>query len=62
MDAIVKPYLFRASVVAGLIVLLGLSLSFWVYSSSENVRNNAVILVEERIPTLTTINQLYYAC
>ena len=58
MDAIVKPYLFRASVVAGLIVLLGLSLSLWVYSSSENVRNNAVILVEERIPTLTTINQL----
>lgn len=58
MDPIVKPYLFRASAIAGLVILLGLSLSFWVYLASDKVRDNAVMLVEKRIPTLTSINQV----
>lgn len=58
MNAIVKPYFFRASVISVVIILLGLSLSFLVYFASEKVRSNAVTLVEKNIPTLTSINQV----
>ncbi len=58
MSSIVKPYLLRASLVAGLALILGISLSFIVYFSTEEVRKNAVELVEHRIPTLTSINQI----
>ena len=58
MNSIVKPYLFRASIVASLALVLGLSLSVLVYSSSQKVKENAVELVEKRIPILTSVNQL----
>jgi len=58
MNSIVKPYLFRASIVASLALILGLSLSALVYSSSQKVKANAVELVEQRIPILTSVNQL----
>ena len=58
MSSIVKPYLLKASVVAGLALVLGISLSFIVYFSSEQVRENAIELVEQRLPTLTSVNQI----
>jgi EAL domain-containing protein (putative c-di-GMP-specific phosphodiesterase class I)/GGDEF domain-containing protein len=58
MNSIVKPYLFRASIVASLALILGLSLSVLVYSSSQKVKENAIELVEQRIPILTGVNQL----
>jgi EAL domain-containing protein (putative c-di-GMP-specific phosphodiesterase class I)/GGDEF domain-containing protein len=58
MNIIVKRYLFRASIVASLALVLGLSLSALVYSSSQKVKENAVELVEQRIPILTSVNQL----
>jgi EAL domain-containing protein (putative c-di-GMP-specific phosphodiesterase class I)/GGDEF domain-containing protein len=58
MNSIVKPYLFRASIVASLALVLGLSLSVLIYSSSQKVKENAVELVEKRIPILTSVNQL----
>jgi EAL domain-containing protein (putative c-di-GMP-specific phosphodiesterase class I)/GGDEF domain-containing protein len=58
MNSIVKPYLFRASIVASLALVLGLSLSVLVYSSSQKIKENAVELVEQRIPILTSVNQL----
>jgi len=58
MNSIVKPYLFRASIVASLALVLGLSLSALVYSSSQKVKENAIELVEQRIPILTSVNQL----
>ncbi len=58
MNNIVKPYLFRASIVASLALILGLSLSALVYSSSQKIKENAVELVEQRIPILTGVNQL----
>ena len=58
MNSIVKPYLFRAYLVASLALVLGLSLSVLVYSSSQKVKENAVELVEQRIPILTSVNQL----
>jgi len=58
MNSIVKPYLFRASLVASLALILGLSLAVLVYSSSQKVKENAAELVEQRIPILTSVNQL----
>lgn len=58
MNSIVKPYLFRASIVASLALFLGLSLSVLVYFSSQKVKENAVVLVDQRIPILTSVNQL----
>jgi EAL domain-containing protein (putative c-di-GMP-specific phosphodiesterase class I)/GGDEF domain-containing protein len=58
MNSIVKPYLIRASIVASLALILGISLSVLVYSSSQKVKKNAVELVEQRIPILTGVNQL----
>jgi EAL domain-containing protein (putative c-di-GMP-specific phosphodiesterase class I)/GGDEF domain-containing protein len=58
MNSIVKPYLFRASIVASLALILGLSLSVLVYSSSQKVKENAIELVEKRIPILISVNQL----
>ena len=50
MNRIVKPYLFRASIVASLALILGLSLSALVYSSSQKVKENAIELVEHVSP------------
>jgi len=58
MNSIVKPYLLRASIFAGLVILMGLALSLLVYLSTERVRDNAVDLVNDRIPVLTSVNQL----
>lgn len=58
MNSIVKPYLFRASLLAGLAICMGLALSFMVYKSTESVRVNAIDLVDFRIPILIAINEL----
>ncbi|MEW6991217.1 EAL domain-containing protein [Colwelliaceae bacterium 6441] len=58
MNSIVKPYLFRASILAAIAIFMGLILSFMVYKSTESVRVNAIDLVEYRIPILTGINEL----
>lgn len=58
MASIVKPYLFRASLLAGIAIFMGLALSLMVYKSTESVRVNAIDLVEHRIPILTAINEL----
>ncbi|WP_448549688.1 putative bifunctional diguanylate cyclase/phosphodiesterase [Thalassotalea fusca] len=58
MKSMVKPYLIRASILAGLALLLGLGLSVLVYKSTENVQNNAVDLVEKRIPVLISISEI----
>jgi len=57
MSSIVKPYLLRASLFAGLAILLGLALSFAVYYSSAAVRDNANDLMNNRLPVLTSVNQ-----
>jgi len=58
MQSFVKPYLRRASILAGLAIVMGLALSVMVYQSTEKVRINAIDLVEFRIPILTSINEL----
>ena len=58
MNSIVKPYLLRASLLAGLAILMGLALSILVYLSTEQVRYNAIDLVNNRIPVLTSVNQI----
>ena len=58
MTSIVKPYLLRASLLAGLAILMGLALSILVYLSTEQVRHNAIDLVNNRIPVLTSVNQI----
>lgn len=58
MSSIVKPYLFRAALIGSIILVLGIALSIIVYFSTEKVRDNAIELVERRIPTLTSINQI----
>lgn len=58
MNSIVKPYLLRASLLAGLAILMGLALSILVYLSTEQVRHNAIDLVNNRIPVLTSVNQI----
>ncbi|MFT5756153.1 MAG: EAL domain-containing protein (putative c-di-GMP-specific phosphodiesterase class I) [Alteromonadaceae bacterium] len=58
MKSIVKPYLLRASLLAGLAILMGLTLSVFVYISTEKVRHNAIDLVNNRIPILTSVNQI----
>ncbi|MBO9489214.1 GGDEF domain-containing protein [Endozoicomonas sp. G2_1] len=58
MNNIVKPYLFKASLVSVLAVAFGLALSVVVYLSSEKVRENAIDLVDTRIPVLSAIQHL----
>ncbi len=58
MNSIVKPYLLKASLLAGLAILMGLLLSFIVFQSTVKVKQNAVDLVEARIPILTSVNEL----
>ena len=58
MASISKPYLVRASLLAGFAIFMGLALSFVVYQSTENVKSNAIDLVSHRIPILTGINEL----
>jgi len=58
MPAIVKPYLFKASLFAGLALLLGILLSLAIYISSDQVRENSIDLVEQRIPVLMSINRV----
>lgn len=58
MTSIAKPYLARASIFAGFALLMGISLSFFVYQANVEVKRNAVDLVENRIPILSAINDL----
>ncbi|KGJ89129.1 diguanylate cyclase/phosphodiesterase [Colwellia psychrerythraea] len=58
MASISKPYLLRASLLAAFAIFMGLALSFVVYQSTENVKTNAIDLVSNRIPILTSINEL----
>ena len=53
-----KPYLVRASLLAGFAIFMGLVLSFVVYKSTESVKVNAIDLVSNRIPILISINEL----
>lgn len=58
MIAMNKPYLIRASLLAGFALFMGIALSFFVYQSNANVKSNAIDLVTNRIPTLSAINEL----
>ncbi len=58
MSSIVKPYLFRAFLIGAIALVTGITMSVMVYISTEQVRNNAVELVNHRIPVLTSINQI----
>ncbi|PKI12644.1 sensor domain-containing protein [Colwellia sp. 12G3] len=58
MSSMSKPYLVRASLLAGFAIFMGLALSFVVYQSTVNVKTNAIDLVSNRIPILTSINEL----
>lgn len=58
MSALNKPYLIKASLLAAFALLMGLALSFFVYQSNESVKINAIDLVENRIPILSSINEV----
>jgi EAL domain-containing protein (putative c-di-GMP-specific phosphodiesterase class I)/GGDEF domain-containing protein len=58
MSSMSKPYLVRASLLAGFAIFMGLALSVVVYQSTVNVKTNAIDLVSNRIPILTSINEL----
>ncbi|PKG83480.1 hypothetical protein CXF85_10730 [Colwellia sp. 75C3] len=58
MSSISRPYLVRASLLAGFAIFMGLALSVVVYQSTVNVKTNAIDLVSNRIPILTSINEL----
>ncbi len=58
MESINKPYLLKVSLLSGLSILISLALSFVVYQSTVKVKDNAIDLVEHRIPILTSINEL----
>ena len=58
MASMSKPYLIRASLLAGFAIFMGLALSVVVYQSTVNVKSNAIDLVSHRIPILTSINEL----
>jgi EAL domain-containing protein (putative c-di-GMP-specific phosphodiesterase class I)/GGDEF domain-containing protein len=58
MTTMSKPYLVRASLLAGISIFMGLVLSLVIYKSTANVKSNAIDLVNNRIPILTGINEL----
>ncbi|WP_448569023.1 putative bifunctional diguanylate cyclase/phosphodiesterase [Thalassotalea ganghwensis] len=58
MASLVKPYLKRASIVAGATILMGLVLSVIVFNSSDQVKVNTEELVEQRLPVLISIKEL----
>jgi EAL domain-containing protein (putative c-di-GMP-specific phosphodiesterase class I)/GGDEF domain-containing protein len=58
MNSFSKPYLFRASLLAVFVIVMGLALSVVVYQSTEQVKFNAIDVVSHRIPILTSINEL----
>jgi EAL domain-containing protein (putative c-di-GMP-specific phosphodiesterase class I)/GGDEF domain-containing protein len=58
MKTVVKPYLLKIYLLTGIATFMGVAMSFLIYFFSEQVRNNAIDLVEDRIPILTSINQL----
>lgn len=58
MQLIVKRYLLRASLLAGLSIFLGIALSILVYVANEKVKENAIDVVENRIPILEAVNEL----
>ncbi|XQW84033.1 sensor domain-containing protein [Thalassotalea piscium] len=58
MNDIVQPYLRKASLLAGIAILFGLILSVVVFISSNQVKLNAVDLVDQRIPVLISIKEL----
>jgi EAL domain-containing protein (putative c-di-GMP-specific phosphodiesterase class I)/GGDEF domain-containing protein len=57
VESIVKPYLIRASLLAGATVLLGILLSYVIYQASNEIRENGIDLVDNRVPILTGINE-----
>ena len=46
MTAMSKPYLVRASLLAGFSIFMGLVLSLVIYKSTANVKSNAIELVK----------------
>ncbi|WP_286235133.1 sensor domain-containing protein [Thalassotalea sediminis] len=58
MQLLVKKYLLKASLLAGLSLLLGLVLSFMVYRANEQVKTQTVDVVKNRLPILAAINEL----
>ena len=58
MQLIVKRYLVRASLLAGLSIFLGIALSALVYMANNNVKEHTVDLVTNRLPIYSAINEL----
>ncbi len=58
MNGFLKSYLFRATLFAGLALILGLTLSYIVYNSSTKVDENTFELVNKHIPILNCANQI----
>lgn len=58
MQLIVKRYLVRASLLAGLSIFLGIALSALVYLANNNVKEHTVDLVTNRLPIFSAINEL----
>ncbi|GHE87854.1 putative bifunctional diguanylate cyclase/phosphodiesterase [Thalassotalea profundi] len=58
MNDIVEPYLRRASFLAGITILFGLILSAIIFLSSNQVRVNAIDLVDHRLPVLVSVKEL----
>lgn len=58
MELVVKRYLFRASLLVGFSLLLGIALSILVLVANDKVKANAIDVVENRIPILEAVNEL----
>ncbi|MFT5760082.1 MAG: EAL domain-containing protein (putative c-di-GMP-specific phosphodiesterase class I) [Alteromonadaceae bacterium] len=58
MNGFIKSYLFRATLFAGLALILGLTLSLIVYNSSTKIEENTFELVNKHIPILNSANQI----
>ncbi|OKY25686.1 GGDEF domain-containing phosphodiesterase [Thalassotalea sp. PP2-459] len=58
MQFLVRKYLLKASLLAGLSLLLGLMLSLLVFQANEKVKIQTVDVVEHRLPILSAINEL----
>ena len=58
MKKFLKSYLFRATLFAGLALILGLTLSYIVYNSSIKIEENTFELVNTHIPILNSANQI----
>ncbi|MDO6427549.1 bifunctional diguanylate cyclase/phosphodiesterase [Thalassotalea sp. 1_MG-2023] len=58
MQLLVRKYLLKASLLAGLSLLFGLVLSLLVFQANEKVKVQTVDVVEHRLPILSAINEL----